>query len=285
MAYKIGEVAKLLGISSETVRYYEREGVIQSQKIDQGSGYRYYEALDINALMRVRMYRNYGFTLQEAKEMLNFCTLEDIAKRLEDKKRELQAAVDWNKRLLACADRMINIHRSASEMLWKCQIEESPGMYRFWYQIQDQLIGDPEIQKRVQIWTEKMPVVMPTPLFAKDDILAGNKNFALGLCVMEEDADFLCLDPQARGMEYVPSQRCIYTAISAQAGELLHCGLFQHVLQYMDAHQLELAGDAIGRTVSTLHRSTTQERIHQVWLPFSKKTSDFSSGGLTLKAL
>ena len=34
MAYKIGEVAKLLGISSETVRYYEREGVIQSQKID-----------------------------------------------------------------------------------------------------------------------------------------------------------------------------------------------------------------------------------------------------------
>ena len=146
MAYKIGEVAKLLGISSETVRYYEREGVIQSQKIDQGSGYRYYEALDINALMRVRMYRNYGFTLQEAKEMLNFCTLEDIAKRLEDKKRELQAAVDWNKRLLACADRMINIHRSASEMLWKCQIEESPAMYRFCYQIQDQLIGDPEIQ-------------------------------------------------------------------------------------------------------------------------------------------
>ena len=69
MAYKIGEVAKLLGISSETVRYYEREGVIQSQKIDQESGYRYYEALDINALMRVRMYRNYGFTLQEAKQM------------------------------------------------------------------------------------------------------------------------------------------------------------------------------------------------------------------------
>lgn len=74
MTYKIGEVAKLLGISSETVRYYEREGVIQSQKIDQESGYRYYEALDINALMRVRMYRNYGFTLQEAKEMLNTCT-------------------------------------------------------------------------------------------------------------------------------------------------------------------------------------------------------------------
>ena len=79
MAYKIGEVAKLLGISSETVRYYEREGVIRSQKIDQESGYRYYEALDINALMRVRMYRNYGFTLQEAKEMLNTCTLEEIA--------------------------------------------------------------------------------------------------------------------------------------------------------------------------------------------------------------
>ena len=54
MAYKIGEVAKLLGISSETVRYYEREGVIQSQKIDQESGYRYYEALDITAITVLR---------------------------------------------------------------------------------------------------------------------------------------------------------------------------------------------------------------------------------------
>ena len=130
MAYKIGEVAKLLGISSETVRYYEREGVIQSQKIDQESGYRYYEALDINALMRVRMYRNYGFTLQEAKEMLNTCTLEEIAERLAEKKMELQAAVAWNERLLACADRMIEIHRSAAEMLWKYRIEESPAMFR-----------------------------------------------------------------------------------------------------------------------------------------------------------
>lgn len=275
MAYKIGEVAKLLGISSETVRYYEREGVIQSQKIDQESGYRYYEALDINALMRVRMYRNYGFTLLEAKEMLNTCTLEEIAERLAEKKTELQAAVAWNERLLACADRMIEIHRSAAEMLWKCRIEESPAMFRFCYQIQDQLIDDPEIQKRVQAWTVKMPVVMPTPFFAKDDILAGNKNFALGLCVMTEDADFLRIDPQARGMEYVPSQLCVHTAISAQAGELLHCGLFQHVLQYMEAHQLELAGDAIGRTVSTLHRSTTQERIHQVWLPFKNKKTGF----------
>ena len=68
MAYKIGEVAKLLGISSETVRYYEREGVIQSHKIDQGSGYRYYEALDINALMRVRMYRNYGLPYRKRRK-------------------------------------------------------------------------------------------------------------------------------------------------------------------------------------------------------------------------
>jgi len=92
---------------------------------------------------------------------------------------------------------------------------------------------------------------------------------------MAEDADFLRIDPQARGIEYVPSQLCVHTAISAQAGELLHCGLFQHVLHYMEAHQLELAGDAIGRTVSTLHRSTTQERIHQIWLPFTNKNTGF----------
>lgn len=277
MLYKIGEVAKLLGISSETVRYYEREGVIQSQVIDQDSGYRYYEALDINALMRVRMYRNCGFTLREAKELLNNCTLDEIADRLKNKMTDIQAAVDWNKKLLDSTGRMVEINHSAEEMLWACRIENNPALYRFCYQIKDILIDDLSIKKRVYEWTEKMPVVMPAPFFAKEDILAGNENFAFGLCVMEEDAAYLHIDPSTPGIEYVPSRPCVYTMISASEGKLLHSGMFQHVLQYMRENDLELDGDAVGRTVSTIHRSTTQERIHQVWIPFVKKKILFNA--------
>ncbi len=41
--YSIGTIAKLLGISSETLRYYESKNVIQPKR-DPDTGYRYYTA-------------------------------------------------------------------------------------------------------------------------------------------------------------------------------------------------------------------------------------------------
>ena len=43
--YKIGEFAKLVGLSSFTLRYYEKEGLIKPQR--NVSGLRYYTKADI----------------------------------------------------------------------------------------------------------------------------------------------------------------------------------------------------------------------------------------------
>ena len=41
--YKIGEAARLLGLSTEALRYYERKGLIVPHK-DSVSNYRYFDA-------------------------------------------------------------------------------------------------------------------------------------------------------------------------------------------------------------------------------------------------
>lgn len=41
--YKIGEIAKLLGISAETIRNYEKKGLIEPYKED--SNYRYFDIM------------------------------------------------------------------------------------------------------------------------------------------------------------------------------------------------------------------------------------------------
>ena len=37
--YKIGEVANILGVSADTIRYYEKAGIVYSKK-DSSNGYR-----------------------------------------------------------------------------------------------------------------------------------------------------------------------------------------------------------------------------------------------------
>lgn len=62
-SWGIGELAKATGVSTDTLRHYERKGVLQSQRA--GNGYREYPE---DALVRVRMVRQglaMGFTLDE----------------------------------------------------------------------------------------------------------------------------------------------------------------------------------------------------------------------------
>lgn len=64
-SWSIGALAKATGVSTDTLRHYERKGVLHSQRA--GNGYREYPE---NALERVRTVRQglaMGFTLDELR--------------------------------------------------------------------------------------------------------------------------------------------------------------------------------------------------------------------------
>ena len=50
--YTIHEIAKLLGISTDAIRLYEKEGLVTPVH-DPQNGYRYYETLDIQRIMGI----------------------------------------------------------------------------------------------------------------------------------------------------------------------------------------------------------------------------------------
>jgi len=65
---KIGEVAKRTGCNIETIRYYERIGVISSPP--RKGAYRDYGPEDVERLHFVRRARELGFSLQEVQALL-----------------------------------------------------------------------------------------------------------------------------------------------------------------------------------------------------------------------
>jgi Cu(I)-responsive transcriptional regulator len=69
MGLTIGQVAKAAGVGVETVRFYERQGVLTPPPRS-GSGYRQYAADAVERLRFVRRAQRLGFTLREVKELL-----------------------------------------------------------------------------------------------------------------------------------------------------------------------------------------------------------------------
>jgi DNA-binding transcriptional MerR regulator len=66
----IGELAKLTGVTAETIRYYEKERVIPRPKRAGSGKYRRYERADADRLRFVRRARDLGFSLDDVRELL-----------------------------------------------------------------------------------------------------------------------------------------------------------------------------------------------------------------------
>ncbi len=103
--YSIGEVASLLGISSQTLRFYSNQGLIEPSRVDGQSGYRYYTYEQFHLIDRIKYLQSLGMSLAEIKEALKSGRVDDLLPFLEGqrerKMRELEEvrekveSLDW----------------------------------------------------------------------------------------------------------------------------------------------------------------------------------------------
>ena len=70
---QIGEFARRSGCNVDTIRYYERVGLIPAPARSTG-GYRLYETADLRRLMFARRARELGFTLKEVRTLMVLST-------------------------------------------------------------------------------------------------------------------------------------------------------------------------------------------------------------------
>ena len=68
-----GEVAKRAGVKVETVRFYERKGLIPEPERS-ASGYRLYKADTVRRLRFIQRAKDVGFTLRDIGELLSLRT-------------------------------------------------------------------------------------------------------------------------------------------------------------------------------------------------------------------
>ena len=92
MEYKIGEVSKILNISKEMIRYYEKQGILKpSRKED--NNYRTYSVMDVFLLMEIIRYQSIHFGIKDISELLNEHYLENYAQHLYQYYQEIDQDV------------------------------------------------------------------------------------------------------------------------------------------------------------------------------------------------
>lgn len=111
---KIGEIARRVGIPIDTVRYYERGGLLPPPA-RRASGYRDYDDGDIPRLRFILRAKALGFTLVEIRELLDLS--DEHAGNVGDLKLAVQAKLaDIESRMAQLA----KIHDALNSMIAAC---------------------------------------------------------------------------------------------------------------------------------------------------------------------
>jgi MerR family mercuric resistance operon transcriptional regulator len=93
----IGQVARQSEVNIETLRYYERRGLIPEPP-RQASGYRQYDPQVVQRIQFIKRAQELGFTLKEISELLTLrvdpdTTCEDVRRRAEAKIADIEEKV------------------------------------------------------------------------------------------------------------------------------------------------------------------------------------------------
>lgn len=147
--FSIGKAAKEAHTTTETLRHYDRIGLVKPSKKDDWTNYRYYSEQDIVRLNTVRVLQIMDISLAEIKKVLSYNDLEKIISFLEETEKKADEkieALNYSKKKiqLAKADyisklkQQQNLNKSASikefdeRVILLSDALESPTLDNLW---------------------------------------------------------------------------------------------------------------------------------------------------------
>lgn len=265
MDYKIGNVAKLLGISSQAIRYYESRGVVNPDKSELNN-YRNFSTWDLDLLIRTRILRSYGYSISEVTDILNNPDLIDVQKSFGKQEEKIKDIIEWNSNLLSRLQEEGSNINDTLNLDGKYCIQDRPGMYRLEDFKEINARDESEYRKITKRWIDMAPFVYGSTRITKEEYEAKREGFHFGQVIDEKYKEYFNIK-ENEYISYIPSVKCLYTVIKFNSKTGFSPNLMDKAMEYMDSQGLKLKGDIITR-ISLLNIIDNQYNCyHQVWFP------------------
>lgn len=118
----IGKLSKMAGVTNDTVRFYERCGLINPVGRSE-SNYRLYRKEDAARLRFIKRGKELGFSLNEIKDLLSLsqdpkATKADIKRKTEEKAENIRQKIHDLSKIQAALEHLVDLcdgHGSAKE--------------------------------------------------------------------------------------------------------------------------------------------------------------------------
>ncbi len=159
MRYSIGDVSRVLGMTTSALHFYEKEGIIDTPKEE--SGRRYYQEADINRLISAKKYRAMGVPVRDIAQQFSADGMngEQVIARMRERRDEAARAAKEYAALAADIDHLIGHCEHALGAENRVDIRRTQDMIYLRSGSGGRIPLDKGEQKTVNRWLEAMPAV------------------------------------------------------------------------------------------------------------------------------
>ena len=251
----IGNISSLLNISAESIRKYQKRGIINLD-IDESNGYRYFNLSSINKLLRFTFYKKCGFSGETANNLLNTESLEDIYDSVSDQIVNLEKEITLAKlkieRLEELREALDNIDTYKNKVV---ECDMSSFYYVKYYKDGEVVM---ENKKAINNMVNLMPFATPSPVFRIEEI----DNLEYGLII---DEKYMFDDKYKVGLEKFEGSKALYTIVENTNMAYFNKNNLDYLIDYAKSHNyhIELI---IGKTILSMNNLILKpSRYHEVW--------------------
>lgn len=158
--FKIGEFSKLSHLTIKALRFYEKEGLLIPESIDDCTGYRFYETAQLEDAAKIKAYRQLGLSIEEIKTIQNGADLKLIlaekAEILEKQKEDIDIRLSIISHIL-----------EKDEMKYQVTIKEIPSAIVYYSEVRVSKYSDmmnliPELGEECRTLNPKIKCVEPS---------------------------------------------------------------------------------------------------------------------------
>ena len=250
MYYKMSDFARIFGMTTEALRYYEQMGLIHPQKTD--GRRRLFDTKAFNRLINCKKYRSMGYSVPEVQEQFAHYSYEATLQKMEDCRRAALAEAERHARIAEGISVQLAASRAAKDMLGRCRIVESPATAYLESQQSLDVHVDEASQRQLRLWLDQMPLTRVALQLCGEDVRAGKDalRHTLGFTLPLSEAEALGL--LTRDVRRLPAAKSIYTVVS-QISDRTAENTLRHAVAFAGENGLTLCGDPWGNVLIAEH--------------------------------
>ncbi len=265
--YKIGQVAQFLNLSSETLRYYEKLGIISSQRDDENS-YRYYSAWDINYLLDCTYYRSFGFPVRDVKRMVQQDNLDGLVSDCEHQLQELAAQLNQIRFQMESLFDFKQALLLIESKIGRFELAQSPEVFFQKHRRNNVLLANALDYDGWAYWNNLKPHIKNTFFFPNRAADGGLENeYYWGYSVPVRSVGET-KNKHLESARYIRSFKSLYTVFKAYGENTFYQEIIAQVMSMQELQNYRVSSSPIiGNLLARVHDGDQFVRYCEVWIP------------------